>query len=194
MNFSTSCCDLNEWSWPLYLMLFPSRPEGSSVYHRSWVALSPQAGVVCQSARWLPEALCRSSPCRLGNHVSKNCSGCLSLQARRSVCCLSCCGFWGRQSDPPSPSQTARYSLTCPTRHDCIRCCKVTAALQRPKGIFYILLSIIIILLYYYFLIWTGTVHNKSLPLYITRRDALHQVLASCYFHLKSWAGRWNTR
>ena len=43
----------------------------------------------------------------------------------------------------------------------------------------FIIIIIIIIIISF---IWTGTVHNKTLPLYITRRGALHQVLASCYF------------
>ena len=30
--------------------------------------------------------------------------------------------------------------------------------------------------------IWTGTVHDKILTLYITRRGALQRVLANCYF------------
>lgn len=44
------------------------------------------------------------------------------------------------------------------------------------------LLNFLIIIIIYF--IWTGTVHNKILTLYITRRDALHWVLSYCYLSL----------
>lgn len=41
--------------------------------------------------------------------------------------------------------------------------------------------------------VWTGTVHNKMLTLYITRRDVWHWVFSKLLFSTCGpWAGIWN--